>query len=123
MGSKGRIPPHMRRSHPGLGMVYSEPFASAIRPPPGGLPPFELLPPPEIMEQKLAAQHVEMERHAAENQRCEKKVFDAQTDASNFERSTKVAENDFEEGRRVSKERENGCEREKRRVSREREWL
>ncbi|GMH07686.1 hypothetical protein Nepgr_009526 [Nepenthes gracilis] len=69
MGSKGRIPPHMRRSHPGLGMVYSEPFASAIRPPPGGLPPFELPPPPEIMEQKLATQHVEMERLAAENQR------------------------------------------------------
>ncbi|GMH21956.1 hypothetical protein Nepgr_023799 [Nepenthes gracilis] len=40
MGRKGRIPPHMRRSHPRLGMVYSEPFASAIRPPPGGLPPF-----------------------------------------------------------------------------------
>lgn len=40
-----------------------------MRPPHGGFPPVDMLPPPEIMEQKLATQHVEMERLATENQR------------------------------------------------------
>ncbi|GAB4854687.1 hypothetical protein Ancab_023269 [Ancistrocladus abbreviatus] len=70
MGSKGRIlPPHMKRPHPGPGLVHSEPFAPAVRPLPGGFPSFDMLPPPEIMEQRLAAQHVEMEKLATENQR------------------------------------------------------
>jgi uncharacterized coiled-coil DUF342 family protein len=31
--------------------------------------PFDLLPPPQVMEQKLASQHAEMQRLATENQR------------------------------------------------------
>lgn len=71
MGSKGRIPPpHLRRPLPGPGMGPPEPFGPGIRPPPpGGFPPFDMLPPPEVMEQKLAAQHVEMQRLVTENQR------------------------------------------------------
>nr|DAD35186.1 TPA_asm: hypothetical protein HUJ06_005826 [Nelumbo nucifera] len=70
MGSKGRIPPpHLRRSLPGPGMMHPDPFGPGIRPPPGGFPPFDMMPPPEIMEQKLAGQHVEMQRLATENQR------------------------------------------------------
>lgn len=70
MGSKGRIPPpHMRRPFPGPGMVHLEPLAPDMRPPLGPFPPFDLLPPPEVMEQKLASQHVEMQRLATENQR------------------------------------------------------
>ncbi|PON40583.1 Protein FLX-like [Parasponia andersonii] len=70
MGSKGRIPPpHLRRPLPGPAMGPPEPFGPGIHPPPGGFPPFDMLPPPEVMEQKLAAQHVEMQRLATENQR------------------------------------------------------
>lgn len=70
MGSTGRIPPHqMRRPLPGPGMVHPEPFGAGIRPPPGVFPPIDMLPPPEILEQKIAAQHVEMERLATENRR------------------------------------------------------
>ncbi|XP_027119689.1 protein FLX-like 2 [Coffea arabica] len=70
MGSKGRIPPpHLRRQLPGPGMGHPDPFGPAIHPPPGGFPPFDMLPPPEIMEQKLATQHVEMQKLATENQR------------------------------------------------------
>jgi len=70
MGSTGRIPPHhMRRPLPGPGMVHPEPFGAGIRPPPGGFPPIDMLPPPEILEQKIAAQHVEMERLVTENRR------------------------------------------------------
>ncbi|KAJ6820328.1 protein FLX-like 2 [Iris pallida] len=70
MGSKGRLPPpHVRRPLPGPGMLHPDPFGPGIRPPPGGYP-FDMLPhPPEIMEQKLATQHVEMERLLTENQR------------------------------------------------------
>lgn len=32
-------------------------------------PPFDLMPPPQVMEQKLASQHGEMQRLATENQR------------------------------------------------------
>ncbi|KAJ9147417.1 hypothetical protein P3X46_029582 [Hevea brasiliensis] len=70
MGSKGRIPPsHLRRPHPGSGIVHPDAFVSGVRPPLGPYPPFDMLPPPEVMEQKLAAQHVEMQRLATENQR------------------------------------------------------
>lgn len=70
MGSKGRIPPpHLRRPLPGPGMVHPDPFGPAIHHPLGGFPPFDMLPPPEIMEQKLATQHVEMQKLATENQR------------------------------------------------------
>ncbi|XP_017975740.1 PREDICTED: protein FLX-like 2 isoform X3 [Theobroma cacao] len=70
MGSKGRIPPpHLRRALPGPGMVHPDQFGPGILPPPGPFPHFDMLPPPEIMEQKLAAQHVEMQRLGTENQR------------------------------------------------------
>ncbi|KAH7532839.1 hypothetical protein FEM48_Zijuj04G0065100 [Ziziphus jujuba var. spinosa] len=70
MGSKGRIPPpHLRRPLPGPGMVHPDPFGQGMHPLPGAFPPFDMLPPPEVMEQKLAAQHVEMQRLATENQR------------------------------------------------------
>ncbi|XP_042485302.1 protein FLX-like 2 isoform X1 [Macadamia integrifolia] len=70
MGSKGRAPPpHLRRPLPGPGIMHPDPFGLGIHPPPGAFPPFDMLPPPEIMEQKLAAQHVEMQTLAAENQR------------------------------------------------------
>ncbi|CAL9064292.1 unnamed protein product [Musa banksii] len=69
MGSKGRIPPpHLRRPHPGPGLLHPDVFGPGIHPPPGAFP-FDMLPPPEIMEQKLDAQHVEMQRLAMENQR------------------------------------------------------
>ncbi|XP_077237724.1 protein FLX-like 2 [Tasmannia lanceolata] len=69
MGSKGRmLPPHLRRPLPGPGMMHPDPFGPGIRPPPGAYP-FDMLPPPELMEQKLAAQHAEMQRLATENQR------------------------------------------------------
>ncbi|XP_065854677.1 protein FLX-like 2 [Euphorbia lathyris] len=69
MGSKGRLPPHIRRPLPGHGMVHPDPFGPGVLPPPGSFPPFEMLPHPEILEQKLAAQHVEIQRLATENQR------------------------------------------------------
>ncbi|KAK8639240.1 hypothetical protein V6N13_137631 [Hibiscus sabdariffa] len=70
MGSKGRIPPpHLRHPLPGPGMVHSDPFGLGIPPRPGPFPHFDMLPPPEIMEQKLAAQHVEMQKLGTENQR------------------------------------------------------
>ncbi|KAF2299478.1 hypothetical protein GH714_032103 [Hevea brasiliensis] len=51
------------------GIVHPDPFVPGVRPPLGPIPPFDILPPPEVMEQKLAAQHVEMQRLATENQR------------------------------------------------------
>ncbi|KAJ9173102.1 hypothetical protein P3X46_016272 [Hevea brasiliensis] len=70
MGSKSRIPPpHLRRPLPGPGIVHPDPFVPGVRPPLGPIPPFDILPPPEVMEQKLATQHVEMQRLATENQR------------------------------------------------------
>ncbi|KAJ4973115.1 hypothetical protein NE237_006289 [Protea cynaroides] len=69
MGSKGRAPhPHLRRPLPGPGMMHPDTFGLAIRPSLGAFP-FDMLPSPEIMEQKLAAQHVEMQALATENQR------------------------------------------------------
>ncbi|KAJ1435442.1 hypothetical protein SESBI_04950 [Sesbania bispinosa] len=71
MGSKGRMPPpaHLRRPlppgpsmlHPGaVGLAGIHPMA------PAG--PFDFLP-PQVLEQKFASQHVEMQRLATENQR------------------------------------------------------
>lgn len=59
----------MRRPHPGPDLVHPEPFGAGIRGPPGGFPPFDMLPPPEILEQKLSAQDEEMGRLLTENQR------------------------------------------------------
>ncbi|KAL5808255.1 hypothetical protein ACOSQ3_028946 [Xanthoceras sorbifolium] len=70
MGSKGRIPPHHpRRPLPVPGIMHPDPFGHGIRPMSGPFPPFDMLPPPEVMEQKIAAQHVEMQKLATENQR------------------------------------------------------
>ncbi|XP_011021173.1 PREDICTED: protein FLX-like 2 isoform X2 [Populus euphratica] len=70
MASKGRIPPpHLRRPLPGSGIVHPDSFGSGLHLPQGPFPPFEMLPPPEVMEQKIAAQHAEMQRLATENQR------------------------------------------------------
>lgn len=69
MGSKGRFPPpHLRRPPPGSGMMHPDPFGPGMHPMPG-YPHLDMLPPPEVMEQKLAAQHVEMQKLATENQR------------------------------------------------------
>ncbi|KAL0877423.1 hypothetical protein Bca101_027128 [Brassica carinata] len=61
MGSNGRVPPphHMRRPLPNPGLPHPEAFGGS----------FNMLPPPQVMEQKLAAQHGEMQRLAIENQR------------------------------------------------------
>ncbi|CAI0451190.1 unnamed protein product [Linum tenue] len=71
MASKGRIPPpHHRRSFPGHEPLHPpDPFAQGIRPAPGPFPPFDMLPPREVMEHKLSSQQVEMQRLATENQR------------------------------------------------------
>lgn len=72
MGSKGRIPPpHMRRPLPGPGgMAHPETFGPGIPPSAqGAFPSYNMLPPPQVMEQKLVAQHGEMQRLAIENQR------------------------------------------------------
>ncbi|XP_020270950.1 protein FLX-like 2 [Asparagus officinalis] len=70
MGSKGRVPPpsHLRQPLPGPGMLRPDPFGPGIRPPPGAFP-FDMLPPPEVMEQRLAAQDFEMQKLLRENQR------------------------------------------------------
>ncbi|XP_018681764.2 protein FLX-like 2 isoform X2 [Musa acuminata AAA Group] len=74
MGSKSCIPPlHLQRPLPGPGFLQPDPFGLGILPPPGVFP-FDKLPPPEIMEQKLAAQHVEMQRLALENEIMEQKL-------------------------------------------------
>ncbi|MED6147148.1 hypothetical protein PIB30_117498 [Stylosanthes scabra] len=75
MGSKGRMPPppHLRRPlPPGHGLLHPEQVAQVapmMHPHPGPFSPFDMLPPPQVMEQKLATQHVEMQRLATENQR------------------------------------------------------
>ncbi|PKA46795.1 hypothetical protein AXF42_Ash015689 [Apostasia shenzhenica] len=66
MGSKGRIPPYVRQPLPGPGMFQPEPYGSGIHAPDGPLP-FDLMPPPEIMEQKLVVQHMEMQTLVTEN--------------------------------------------------------
>ncbi|XP_022853046.1 protein FLX-like 2 isoform X1 [Olea europaea var. sylvestris] len=68
MASNDRVPPpHLRLPLPGRSMVHPDPYGPPIHPPPGGFP-LEMLP-PEVMEQKLTAQHVEMDKLATENQR------------------------------------------------------
>ncbi|XP_073155989.1 protein FLX-like 2 isoform X2 [Henckelia pumila] len=70
MSSQGRVfPPHIRRPLPGPGAVYPDPYGSTIPPSATGFPPFEMLPPPEVMEHKLSAQRIEIEKLATENQR------------------------------------------------------
>ncbi|KAK9063679.1 hypothetical protein SSX86_017550 [Deinandra increscens subsp. villosa] len=71
MGSKGRIPPphHLRRPFPGPGMGLHDPIPPEMHPHHGGFPPYDMPPHPEIMEQKIVAQHVEMQKLATENQR------------------------------------------------------
>ncbi|XP_044506205.1 protein FLX-like 2 [Mangifera indica] len=70
MASKGRMPPpHLRRPLPGPDIMHPDPFGPGIRPMPGAFPHFEMLPPPEVMEQKVAAQHVEIQKLVTENQR------------------------------------------------------
>ncbi|GLT62032.1 hypothetical protein SLA2020_346990 [Shorea laevis] len=50
-------------------MAHPDPFGPGIHSTPGPFPHPNMLLSPEIMEQKLAAQHVEMQRLATENQR------------------------------------------------------
>ncbi|XP_075498690.1 protein FLX-like 2 [Primulina tabacum] len=70
MSSQGRVlPPHLRRPVPGPGALYPDPYSSTFPPPTAGFPPFKMLPPPEVMEHKLSAQHIETEKLATENQR------------------------------------------------------
>lgn len=76
MESKGRIHPshHMRRPLPGPGgIAHPEFFGGHGAIPPsaaqGAFPSYNMLPPPEIMEQKFVAQHGELQRLAIENQR------------------------------------------------------
>lgn len=71
MESKSRIPlPHLRRPMPGPGLLHTESFVPGLRRPPGSFSAADMLPPPpEVLEQKLAAQHGEMQRLATENQR------------------------------------------------------
>lgn len=68
MGSKGRaLPPsHLRRPLPESVILHQDPFGPGIRPRPGSFP-FDRLPHPEIMEQKFAAQDIEMQRILQEN--------------------------------------------------------
>ncbi|KAM3240811.1 hypothetical protein ACQJBY_054068 [Aegilops geniculata] len=77
MGSKGRMPPpyHHRPlpgpgSGPPQGMMHRDPYGPGMHPPPGPGPyPYDMLPPPEILEQKLAAQCGEIQKLAVENER------------------------------------------------------
>ncbi|KAL8240667.1 hypothetical protein R6Q59_014022 [Mikania micrantha] len=71
MGSKGRLPPphHLRRPLPGPIIGHHDPIPPEMHPHHGSFPPYDMPPHPEIMEQKLAAQHVEMQKLATENQR------------------------------------------------------
>lgn len=69
MGSKGRIPPHLRRPLPGPGLMHPDMFGPGARLPPGAYHSFDAGPPVEVLEQKLDAQLVEMQALAKENQR------------------------------------------------------
>ncbi|XP_057853833.2 protein FLX-like 2 [Cryptomeria japonica] len=65
MAGRGRMPPPHARFLPGPGMIH-EPFGPGMHPP--GPHPLDALP-PELLEQRFAIQHGEMQRLAAENQR------------------------------------------------------
>ncbi|XP_022895637.1 protein FLX-like 2 isoform X2 [Olea europaea var. sylvestris] len=68
MANSSRVPPpHLRRALAGRSMVHHDAYGPPKHPPPGGFPLEMLL--PEVMEQKLTAQHVEMNKLATENQR------------------------------------------------------
>lgn len=70
MENKARHPPpHLRRAIPGPGLVNHDPYGPGMRRPQGPFPPVDMLPPPEVMEQKLASQHTEIQRIVTENQR------------------------------------------------------
>ncbi|XP_076896634.1 protein FLX-like 2 isoform X1 [Bidens hawaiensis] len=71
MTSKGRLPPphHLRHPLPGPGMGHRDPIPPDMQPHRGGFPPYDMPPHPEIMEQKIAAQHMEMQKLATENRR------------------------------------------------------
>ncbi|KAF0935505.1 hypothetical protein E2562_034296 [Oryza meyeriana var. granulata] len=83
MGSKGRMPPYHHRAHagpvdpgPAHGMMHRDPYGAPgmLPPPPLSGPgpgpfPYEMLPPPEMLEQKLMAQRGELQKLAVENDR------------------------------------------------------
>ncbi|KAL7141210.1 hypothetical protein ABFS83_08G038300 [Erythranthe nasuta] len=72
MASKRAPHPHLHRPLPdpySSGAVHADQYASAIRPPHGGFPHFEMLPPHEVMAHKLSAQHIEIEKLVTENRR------------------------------------------------------
>lgn len=69
-------PPYHHRPLPGHGsgpphgMMHRDPYGPGMHPPPGPGPfPYDMLPPPEILEQKLAAQCGEIQKLAVENER------------------------------------------------------
>lgn len=110
MASKGRLPPHLRRPLPVPGMLHPEPFGPGIHPPPGAFP-FDVLP-PEIMEQKLAHQHVEMQRLATENQRLaathstlRQQLAAAQQDLQRLQTRSGAVNSEQEQQLRVLKDR------------------
>jgi len=67
MAGRGRMPPPFARHLPDPGMG-PEMYGPVMRPPVGHHP-MGMLPPPEVLEHKLATQNVEMQRLASENQR------------------------------------------------------
>ncbi|KAL6526278.1 hypothetical protein OROMI_029918 [Orobanche minor] len=70
MASKGRVPPpHLRHPLPGPDIVHHNPYASIIRPPLGGFPHIDMLPPPQGIAHKLSSQHAEIEKLVTENRR------------------------------------------------------
>ncbi|KAE9619927.1 hypothetical protein Lal_00040259 [Lupinus albus] len=69
MGSKGRIPlPPQHMRHP-LSQGSASMLHPEMHPLHGPYSPFGMLPPPEVMEHKLASQHGEMQRLLTENRR------------------------------------------------------
>lgn len=67
MAGRGRMPPPFARHLPGPGMGPD--MYGPVRGPPVGRHPLDMLPPPEVLEHKLATQTAEMQRLASENQR------------------------------------------------------
>ncbi|KAH9314641.1 hypothetical protein KI387_023268 [Taxus chinensis] len=66
MAGRGRMPPPHARFLSGPGMI-PEPFGPGMHP--AGPHPLDALPHPELLEQRFAIQHAEMQRLATENQR------------------------------------------------------
>jgi len=67
MAGRGRMPPPFARHLPGPGMGPE--MYGPVMGPPAGHHPLDMLPPPEVLEHKLATQNAEMQRLATENQR------------------------------------------------------